>query len=694
MVFVIIFVFFILITPEPVFAYIGPGAGFVFVSSFLIIFISIFLSLMSLLLFPFRVLKNKIKRKKKGISKTNTKRVIIAGFDGMDPELTEKLMNEGKLPNFRRLKEIGTFSELQTTYPPISPVAWSSFSTGTNPAKHNIFDFLAPDRNTYMSTLSSVNITKSSKNISLGKYKIPLKKPKISLLRKSKAFWKILGEHGIYSIILRVPLTYPPEKFFGAMLSGMCVPDILGTQGTFTYFSTNSKKEHTGGQQIEVKPDNGKIETYIPGPSHPFLKEEKQLKSKLEIFIENDEKIKLNIGKKKYELNLNKYSDWIEIPFKVLPGIKITGIAQFLLTSVSPDFKLYVTPININPEKPSLPIGTPKIFPVYLSKLIGKYSTLGLAEDTWALDEGIIDEKTFWEQSVAYFREREKMFFHSLNKIKNGTVACVFDLTDRIQHMFMRYINPEHPDNEKKVDETFRNAIEDSYKLADEMIGKIIGKMNETDAVIVLSDHGFKKFDRGFNLNKWLYENGYLFLKDSKEESGEWFRSVDWNKTKAYGLGLTGLYINQKGREKKGIVGKGKEKDELMLELRKKLLEVKDNGKPMLREVYITDVIYNGPYKENAPDIILGFYTGYRTSWNSVIGKVTGEIIEDNTRKWSGDHCLDPREVPGILFSNRKITSNNPKIIDICPSILKLLGIKTPKYMDGQSIFEDVEIKD
>lgn len=688
------FVYLFLITfPEPLFAYIGPGAGFVFVSSFLIIFISIFLSFLSLLLFPFRVLFKFIKLRNKDIKKTNTGRVVVVGFDGMDPELTNLYLSKGLLSNFSKLKEKGNFSKLQTTLPPISPVAWSSFSTGSNPAKHNIFDFLAPNRKNYTSYLSSVKISGSNKHLNLGKYKFPLKKAKISILKKSKTFWKILGEHGIFSIILRVPITYPPEKFFGALISGMCVPDILGTQGTFTFYSSNSEthKEHIGGQQIQVEIKNNSIETYIPGPNHPFLKEPVQLRTKIKIFTENENKVKLRVGKKTHVLEINKYSDWVEIPYKILPGIKINGIAKFYLKSVSPEFKLYLTPVNINPERPSLPVGTPKVFPIYMSKIIGKFGTLGLMEDTWALNEGIIDEQAFWDQSVEFFKEVENMFFQSLKKVRKGALVCVFDLTDRTQHMFMRYLDSKHPANIGRDSDKYKNKILESYQLADNLIGKLNDELNDNDALIILSDHGFKQFQRGFNLNKWLLENGYLSLKDSSSESDEWFENVNWNKTKAYGIGLNGLYINQKGRESEGVVNTGNEKKKLLNELKNKLLEVIDEktGKRIMREIYITDEVYKGPYKENAPDLLLGFYTGYRISWDSVTGKICGNIIVDNTRKWSGDHCIDPREVPGILFSNRKLKTEDPRIIDIAPSILELLGIRKPGYMDGQPIIQD-----
>ena len=189
------------------------------------------------------------------------------------------------------------------------------------------------------------------------------------------------------------------------------------------------------------------------------------------------------------------------------------------------------------------------------------------------------------------------------------------------------------------------------------------------------------------NLNAWLHQNGYLVLKDGKTESGDWFEDVDWSRTRAYTMGLNGLYLNLKDREREGIVAAGAEAEALKDELREKLNGLVD---PALGTVAITgmfdcDRVYAGPYVDNAPDLIVGYGAGFRASWDSVMGKVTGTIFEDNLKAWSGDHCVDPRLVPGVLFSNRKITVEKPAIVDVAPTILKLFGLALPSYFDGKA---------
>ncbi len=684
------FLSFCLILPHAAQAYIGPGAGFAFLTSFLVLFITFITAFFYLISAPFRYLFRAF-RKKKIYAKSQAERLIIVGLDGMDPELAKKFMAEGKMPNFKRLKKMGCFKKLSTTNPSISPVAWSSFSTGTNPGKHNIFDFLSRDTRSYLPDLSSARIRNPSKNLSLGKYLIPLSKPEITLMRKSTPFWVHLGKKGIFSTILRVPITFPPDKFNGMQLSAMCVPDLKGTQGTFSFYTTDHDKaqRYTGGVAIPVTRQSNRIESFLYGPENSMLKKPEELKIPFSITLDsNDDEVEIELQGKKLSLNKGIYSDWIPIIFKPGLGIKVRGICRFLLTQIEPHFELYVTPLNIDPDKPALPISHPFTYAIYLSKLLGRYATLGLAEDTWALNEGIIDDKAFMEQTYMIHEEREKQFFNALDLTRRGVCACVFDTTDRIQHMYWRYYEDNHPALRGRDRNAFRYAIDELYQRMDNLVGRVMEKLKENDILIVMSDHGFKSFSRGVNVNSWLYKNGYLNLKNG-DMSGEWFRDVDWEKTKAYAMGLGGLYLNLKGRESKGTVNPGEEAKKLKQELVKKLSGLKDSEtrQVAINQAYDGDDIFYGPYKENAPDLIIGYSAGYRASWDSVTGKVTNTIFEDNTKCWSGDHCIDTQVVPGILFCNQKIENDNPHITDIAPTALKLFGVDIPAYTDGKPLF-------
>jgi len=688
---IFILLFFALFLPLK--AYIGPGAGFAFLSSFLVLFLTFFLAVFSFLSWPFRFLLRIIKGQK-AYKKSLINKLVIVGLDGMEPTLVEKFMTEGKLPNFSRLKKEGTYTRLETTIPAISPVAWSSFMTGCNPCKHNIFDFLSRDPKNYLPDLSSARIGNPKRFLPLGKYNIPLSKPVIKGMRKSIPFWKILGDEGIFSTILRIPITFPPEKFQGHLLSGMCAPDLKGSQGTFFFYTSDKEKikKREGGINIPVTINENKIETYISGPENTLLKTKEELRLPLTITLNKEkEEILIEVSGQKINLKKQTFSAWTKLTFRPGLGMKIRAICRFYISQIHPHFEMYLTPLNIDPEKPALPISYPFIYSVYLAKLLGSFITLGEANDTWALNEGALSEEAFLELSYSNHKEWEDMLFNAMSKTKKGVVTSWFETTDSIQHMFFRYLDKNHPALKNEQARMSADVIKDLYIKMDELVGRVMEKLDKRNFLIVMSDHGFKSFSRGFNLNSWLYLNGYLSLKDSKEESNEWFKDVDWERTKAFGLGLGGIYINQKGREAKGTVNPGEETKSLKNELINKLNGIKDDksGKTAINKIFNRDELPPGPYKENCPDLVVGYNEGYRVSWDSVIGKVNSVVFEDNTKAWSGDHCIDPRIVPGILLCNHKISIENPAIIDIAPTALELFGLKVPSHMDGRSLIDE-----
>jgi predicted AlkP superfamily phosphohydrolase/phosphomutase len=682
---------FLLIIYNDACAYIGPGAGFAVMGSFLAIFAAFLSALATLLFWPIRFIFRLIRRRK-AFSKSRIKKCVIIGLDGLDPILSEKFMSEGKLPYLKELSEKGCFKSLASTLPPISPVAWSSFQTGSNPGKHNIFDFLTRDRKTYLPTLSSVDLRPARKTIRIGKYLFPLSKPDIRLLRKGKPFWKTLGEHGIFSNILRVPITFPPEKFYGLNLSAMCVPDLKGSQGTFSFFTSKNgdEAEQTGGDTFHVETNCNRIQASLVGPENPFHKDNHVLKMPFSVRIIDENSAELKINNGTHLLKKNRYTDWIKILFKAAPGIKITGICKFLLINTTPDFKLYVSPVNIDPEKPALKISHPTIYATYFSKRIGPFATLGLAEDTWALNEKVLNDDTFLDQVIQIEKERENMFFDTIDKIKHGLNVCVFDGTDRIQHTFWRHIDSGHPANNShdKAPQDSPNAIEAVYCRMDNLVGKAMARCDNDDTVLmVISDHGFNSFRYGVDLNRWLEENNYLYVKE-EHRNQKHLTAIDWSRTKAYAIGLAGIFLNLKGRESKGIISAGEEADKLRGEIAQKLtlLSHPKKGDRVIEKVHNALKVYLGPYKTEAPDLIIGYRPGYRASWDTAIGRVTEHVIHENSKAWSGDHCIDPSFVPGVLFCNRRVRDENPRLIDIGPTVLDLFGVSKPAYMDGKPL--------
>jgi predicted AlkP superfamily phosphohydrolase/phosphomutase len=676
--------------PSAAHAYVGPGAGFALLSSFMVVLVTAILAFVAILAWPFRMLVRAVRHRRKG--KPCIRRLVVVGLDGQDPRLTDRFLEAGKLPNFRKLAAEGCYHRIASTYPSISPVAWSSFATGTHPAKHNIFDFLDRDRRTYLPVLSSAKIGKVEKFLKLGPFKIPLQKPELTLLRKSKPFWTILGEANVWSTVLRVPITFPPDKFYGAQLGAMSIPDILGTQGTFVHFTTRpaGDKIKEGGMRVALA--NGTPGLYranVPGPANMFREGDPELAIPMELQVDREAKrVRVSLNGDRWDLALHELSDWIPLTYHAAPGIKVQALCRLLPTELGDQVSLYMTPISIDPDKPAMPISHPSYYSQYLAKKVGPYCTLGLAEDTWALNEKITDDGVFLKQAWDIDRERQAMFFAALDKLPAGTLTCVFDGTDRIQHMFWRYLEDGHPAARGVARPEHANAIEELYTRNDELVGKVMEKLGPGDLLMVLSDHGFTSFRRGVNLNRWLLDRGYLVLKPGTDGKTEWLRDVDWSRTRAYALGLTGIFLNLEGREGEGVVKKG-DAARLKAEIAAGLSGLRDEEKAEvgIQEVFVTAKLYEGPYLENAPDLLVGYNHGYRVSWDCATGVVAGPVFEDNVKAWSGDHCVDPRLVPGVFFCSRKIDREDPALIDVAPTVLRLFGLEPPPHMDGEPLF-------
>jgi len=671
-------------------AYIGPGAGFAVVGSMSVFFVTLLLVFLKLITAPARSVVRWFKSRK-ALRKSRVRRVVVVGLDGQDPELTDRFMKEGLLPNFERLQQQGCYVRLDTSFPSESPVAWSSFQTGCNPGKHKIFDFLVPNRKSHLPELCSAKVRGSTRTLKIGKLRLPLGKPSIDLGRKSQPFWKILGDHGIFSSVIRVPITFPPEKFHGVLLSAMCVPDLKGSQGTFSYYSSEPKRDDafTGGMRFTVEVVDGVVRSHVSGPENTMVDGADEMQIPFEVRLgSGGADAELIIDGQSFSLKHREFTPWIELRFRPALKFTVSGIVRFYLIEDDPHFRLYMTPINIDPDRPALPISYPSNYAVYLSKTQGRYSTLGLAEDTWGLNERVLDEQAFLELTHEIHDERERMFFDALDKIKRGSVVCVFDITDRMQHMFWRYLEPNHPANAGKDVETHKHALRDLYVKMDDLVGRVVDRMDDDTVLMVMSDHGFKPFRRGVNLNSWLYKNGYLAVKGDGPAGGQYYQDVDWSKTRAYAVGLGGIYLNVKGREAKGIVEAGAEQEQLKQEIAEKLRALYDDehDSNAIAEVYDANVIYNGPYVREAPDLMVGFKIGYRVGWDCAVGEVTDTVISDNTKSWSGDHLMNPPDVPGIFLCNRPIDVGRINIMDIGPTVLDLFGVAVPGYCDGKSV--------
>ncbi len=597
---------------------------------------------------------------------TVTSRLIIVGFDGMDPRLAQQWMDDGSLPNFSKLAAAGEFHPLKTSNPPQSPVAWSDFATGTKPGEHGIYDFLRRDPGNYGPAFSISEAIPPESVLSLFGMELPLEDGAIINRRKGTPFWSSIENDGGASTVLRVPVTFPPDPIH-RMLAGMGVPDLLGTQGTYTLYTTrptsNSSSEST--RAVRVRPDrNGLIQTLLVGPAHPLKKGAPPLSVELTVRPDGDDAI-VELDGEIIHLAAGQWSDWAVISFPFMGLASVNGMVRLNLVSSYPRLQLYVSPIHIDPLEPVVPLSSPPGYAAQLVDEIGMYHTLGMPEETWSLNEGHLSDHAYLEMIRTILAEREAMFYNALDKHDSDLVVAVFVQTDRVSHMFYRGIDTLHSLHADS-DAEAREAIHWIYKEADRILGETVSRMGPDDRLIVLSDHGFAPFRWAVNLNRWLADEGLLVLKDSAATSSVGFREVDWTRSKAYAIGLNSVYINRSGREARGIVGEN-EAGQIKRQIMQRLPAVVDenNGSQIVAEVFDGALLYPGNGNGDAPDLVIGYQPGYRASWQTTLGGIPTNLIELNARKWSGDHCIFPDAVPGVLFTSFHPQRAITEIVDI-----------------------------
>ena len=447
-----------------------------------------------------------------------------------------------------------------------------------------------------------------------------------------------------------------------------------------------------GGQIIPVQVEDSQVTARLIGPDNTFRKGSAPATEPFTVSIDPLEAVaKIEIQDKKFVLREGEWSDWVHVEFQLIPFFgNVKGICRFYLKQVHPRFQLYVSPINIDPSDPALPISTPKNYSRELAEETGEFYTQGISEDTKALSAGVLDDKEYLEQSRTVLAEHRRIFDSEFPKFKKGVFFFYFSSLDLNSHMLWRLIDPHHPEYDAARTAANGSALAEFYQQIDQVLGEVMQRMDDRTTLLVLSDHGFAPYNRSFNLNTWLLSHGYVTMKSpGGSDSGDAFANVDWSRTRAYGLGLNGLYLNLRGRERDGIVRPGAEAGALLQEIKAKLLEVRDpQGKlPAITRVDAAADAYQGPYAKDGPDLLVGYNRGFRAGWQTILGNFPADEFEDNTNPWSGDHCMDYTLVPGILLSNRPIDTAAPALTDIAPTIFSEFGIAKPGGMMGHSVF-------
>lgn len=628
------------------------------------------------------------------------KKVLVLGIDGMDVQLTREYMRQGILPNVRRVVEQGSMGPLATSTPPQSPVAWSNVTVGATPSLHGIYDFIHRDPATMQPYLSTSRVTPPARVLHLGDYTIPLSRGRTENLQQGRPFWEFLADRDIPTTIFKMPANFPCRGEKVDMVSGMGTPDLRGGYGNFTLFTTvpdQFKKDITGGRIIPVAFHENQITMQLPGPVNTMKKENPESMIPISVWRDRVNPV-VRVLFQDHELLLQEgeWSDWLPITFPMLsPLVDVKGICKIFIKSVHPHFSMYVSPINIDPSEPALPVVSSEKYGRLLTEKTGFFYTQGFPEDTKALSEGIFTEDEYLELADQIIAERKQLLdfeFERFNRLDQGMLFFYFSSLDQNSHMYWRAIDSDHPLYDPELGKKYGDTLKTFYATVDGFIGEVLEQYDIHDpdfSLMIMSDHGFAPFRRQVNLNTWLYENGYLALsRASGMDSEGYFSNVNWKRTGAYNLGINSIYLNLQGREKHGVVLESQAQG-LRESLRQELLDLVDpeTGAKTVSDIWIIPDTERERHP-HAPDLIIGWNSGYRTSWESILGGFTPDVVSNNLDKWSGDHCVDPSLVPAILITNRRVTKANPGLCDIAPTILEEFGIPQAEDMEGTPLYK------
>lgn len=643
------------------------------------------------------------------VTRSVGKKVIVIGIDGMDPRLTSAMMSQGLLPNFTKMSGQGGFSNLGTSVPPQSPVAWANFINGSGPGSHGIFDFIHRHPHEQCKPFySAAETIQGEGGWDIGEHKLQFDfwpfnhKPAQTVLRRQGTpFWEYLDAAGIPSTFYDLPSNYPasPSKYgHHRCISGMGTPDMQGTYGTYQYFGEDGPKspiDEPGGRRSKLRFIEDTAKCKLIGPQNSMLKKPESIVIEFQVHRDRAANaVAVDIQGKKILLKPGQWSHWVKLDFPIkgpsfIPTSHVSGICRFFLIEGAPNHRLYVSPINIDPSAPAVRMSEPNKFITDVSADLGLFATTGFQEDHKARTNGIFKDDEFLRQANFVLEERLELLEHAIKDYDDGLLFFYFSSSDLQSHMFWWDSNDKHPIRSDLEAQKYFAHVKELYQKLDRVIGDLADRYGGKATIFVMSDHGFANFGRQFNLNSWLRNNGYLVPKPGLDAAHckSIMTDVDWSQTKAYGLGINGLYLNMSGRERDGIVA-ASQKETLLKELIAKLVDVKDdNGASVIRGVYRSDTVYSGDATALAPDLIIGYRRGYRASWDTCLGDLSKEVLSDNDSAWSADHCADALEVPGLLCCNQPIRAPSPSLVDLAPTILEDFGLPTPETMSGRSIF-------
>ena len=546
---------------------------------------------------------------------------------------------------------------------------------------------------------------------------LPETLPQPVTARTGTTFWKLADDHGVRSRVIGAPVNWPAREdlAIAKLTTGLATPDVMGTFHTYTLF-TEPHHEQAGlltemsGRIERLEFEGTTAQAALLGPPAKF---DRALWSQWEsgdLSRMPREEIPFTVtrgtngvtlefetrnvvGERTLHLKVGQWQRHVRVVFDIGGLARLHGTVSFKLLAGGNQVRLYATPVNFDPSEQQdvFRVSEPIDFAPWLAEQTGMFETIGWAEATSALQDGAIDDETFLETCHFAFDEKRAQILEMLKQDDWDLLAAFTYDMDRVCHLMWRHMDPAHPAHDPHAPAHWKSAIRDWYIKYDGLIGEIRAAMPTEAVLLVCSDHGFLPFYRAVNLNRWLRDNGYLVLKGDTgaptmehlfRNDSSYYGPYDWTKTRAYALGLSKIYINLKGREPEGIVDPS-EAEALKAEIISKLSALRDperSNAPVISGVWRREDLWEGLRLHEAGDLQIGYASGYRVSWQTSLGGADEPLIFDNLRKWSGDHCsYDPKLVPGVVFSNRKLDGERYNLMDVGLTAINHFGVPMPE---------------
>jgi predicted AlkP superfamily phosphohydrolase/phosphomutase len=637
--------------------------------------------------------------------------LFVLGVDGLDPVILDRLMAEGRMPHFAALAREGSYQRLGTSNPPQSPVAWSNFVTGRDPGGHGVFDFVHRDPATYLPISSATPpVEDPGRALEFFGWVIPLSGPEIVNTRGGTPWWDLLVAHGVDTEVYRIPGNYPVPESGAKVLAGMGTVDMRGGYGTYTLVADRpvAAEDPKGDIQLasvqdfdlDGTPDT--LEATLKGPPDLFRLRPGQapgpgdhLTTRFTVHLDPEfDTALVRAGGETVLLREGEWSDWIELRFDALPWglMPLRGAVKLFAMSLRPEFKLYASAVNFSAASPPQVFTSPDDWAEQLYAALGQFYTVGMPEETSALRDGVFDDDDYVRQVALVQEDSRAMLELALDRFAPGDATFVYLSDIDLQcHMLWRHADPKypglgHPARDPETAAAHAHHIEDFYTDVDAALGRVRERLPAGTRLIVMSDHGFQPYTRRFHLNAWLRDQGYLVLQDGKRTGRVGLEDVDWSRSRAYGLGFNGLYLNLAGREARGSV-RPEDAEALLREIAAALEAERDpeTGARVVLRAYPAAEAFHGERLAEAPDLVVGYDQPYAGSDPSTLGEIGEVVVDDNTSRWSGNHLIDPSLVPGVLLVNGPVAPGEHDLTDVTVSILDHYGLPPGPGMAGRS---------